>query len=123
MDFHELWAWQATSRKVRVSILMNKQFRAVHRGSMESPLRGLFSARRGTSAPRRLLKLLLPIIGFLVAASLIAVMLRFGFDLTSRETFGFINLFDLNAEANIPTWFASVELGAAAALLAIRRRL
>jgi len=59
------------------------------------------------------------IIGTLIMASLVAQALRFGFDLTSKQTFGLIRLFDLNNEANVPTWFSSIMLASSAVLLAL----
>ena len=67
--------------------------------------------------PAVVLRVLLVIISVLVVAGLIAHLLRFGFGLTSA--FGFIRLFDLNQEANVPTWFSSVLLAMCALLLAL----
>ncbi|MDH3699976.1 MAG: hypothetical protein OEU46_01570 [Alphaproteobacteria bacterium] len=63
------------------------------------------------------LKVLAALIGFFIVADLISHTLHFAFGFTSRESFGFIRLFDLNEEANIPTWFSSMLLMGCAALL------
>ena len=68
---------------------------------------------------QRTLQVLALIIGALIMASLVAHALRFGFGLTSRQSFGFIRLFDLNQEANVPTWFSSIMLASCAVLLAL----
>lgn len=56
--------------------------------------------------------------GFIVAGAL-TLALRFALDITSRQSFGFIRLFDLNEEMNAPTWFSSVLLLVCAAMLAL----
>ena len=68
---------------------------------------------------RRTILIMAVIIGTLVMASLVAHALRFGFGLTSRQSFAFIDLFDLNQEANVPTWFSSIILAGCAVLLAL----
>ena len=67
----------------------------------------------------RAIQVLALIVGMLVLAGLIAHALRFGFELTSRQTFGFIQLFDLNEESNVPTWFSSILLVSCAVMLAL----
>ena len=68
---------------------------------------------------RRIFQMLALIICALVIASLVGHFLRFGLDLTSSQSFGFIVLFDLNGEANVPTWFSSIMLATCAVMLAL----
>lgn len=67
----------------------------------------------------RVVLVLLLIVVMLILAGLIANTLRFGFGLTSGQTLGFIKLFDLNHEQNLPTWFSSMLLASCALLLAL----
>jgi len=52
-------------------------------------------------------------------ADMIAHAMRFGFGFTSKSSLSFIRLFDLNEEANIPTWFSSIMLVSCSAMIAL----
>lgn len=69
--------------------------------------------------PRRLLEGLLVIVGVLVLAGLAANHLQFGVDVRYEHADSFIQLFDLNTERNVPTWFASLLLFTNALLLTL----
>ena len=67
--------------------------------------------------PVGLFRLLLAVIFLLIAFAAVGIALQFGLGLTSGQTLGFISLFDLDRESNIPTWYASAQLAGAAVLL------
>jgi hypothetical protein len=58
--------------------------------------------------PAKILKALLLIIFVLFALHLASLVMKFGFDAVTG--YGFITLFDLNTEANIPTYLSSASL-------------
>ncbi|RPJ70541.1 MAG: hypothetical protein EHM24_15250 [Acidobacteria bacterium] len=65
---------------------------------------------------RVMLVLLLPAAA-LLAASLAGQVLKYGFN--HDHVFGLVNLFDVDGEMNLPTWYSAATLLLAAALLAI----
>lgn len=69
--------------------------------------------------PARIFRGLLAIIAVLALAGLLVHLLRFRYGLTNPQTFGFIDLFDMDRESSVPTWFSSGLLAACAALLAL----
>lgn len=74
-------------------------------------------------APQVLLKGLLVTVAVLVSLGIAAHVLRFGFGF--ETALGFITLFDLNGEANIPTWFTSALMASCSlslGLIALAKR-
>ena len=78
---------------------------------------GVGSAVLHFPAPRHILGGLLLVIFLLVLAGIASNVLRFTFGY--RSALGFINLFDLDHEANIPTWFSSLLLYSISILLVL----
>ena len=68
-----------------------------------------------TLSPLRVLRTLMQIIGVLCAMSLTVQAMAFNFG--HRRLFGFADEFNMNREGNIPSWYSSITLLAAAGLL------
>jgi hypothetical protein len=65
--------------------------------------------------PRRVVPWLLAIVGFLVVASLGTQIARYV--LGHEYLLGFVYFFDVDQEANLPTWFSAIDLLLASAIL------
>ena len=72
-------------------------------GSVNATVQGTQSDIR--IIPAKILKALLLIIFVILALHLVSLVMKFGFDAVTG--YGFITLFDLNTEANIPTYLSS----------------
>jgi hypothetical protein len=66
--------------------------------------------------PRSVVRLCIAAIAFLVVADSVGNVLQFGYG--HDQVFGLQRLFDLNREANVPTWYSVCQLLLAASLLA-----
>ncbi|RDV25572.1 hypothetical protein DXV75_09790 [Alteromonas aestuariivivens] len=67
--------------------------------------------------PKRILKFSLIIIGLLFSFHITALVMKFGFGAVTG--YGFITLFDLNKEANIPTYFSSFLMASCAVFMVL----
>jgi hypothetical protein len=84
---------------------------------IEKPCTAEDNATVLTYWPERVRRALFLIILLQVLLGLSAHVLRFGFG--AKSAFGFITLFDLNREGNIPTWFSVILMVLCALLLAL----
>lgn len=67
--------------------------------------------------PKRILKLSLITIGLLFSLHIAGLFMKFGFGAVTG--YGFITLFDMNNEANIPTYFSSFLMASCAVFMAL----
>ena len=68
-------------------------------------------------SPRKILVMLLSIIGFLLFANIMGIVSTYAFD--HGKVYGLIDLFDFDNERNIPTLYSSLQLIAVSLLLSI----
>ena len=68
-------------------------------------------------SPRKILVILLSIIGFLLFANIMGIVSTYVFD--HGRVYGLIKLFDFNSESNLPTLYSSSQLIVASLLLSI----
>ena len=69
------------------------------------------------TSPRKILAILLVIIGFLLFANLMGIVSKFVFG--HDWVYGLIDLFDFNTEENVPTLYSSLQLVFASLLLLV----
>ena len=68
-------------------------------------------------SPRKVLVILLSMIGFLLFANVAGIVSKYGFGHDS--VYGLVNLFDFDQEMNLPTLYSSIQLIVACLLLSI----
>ncbi len=68
-------------------------------------------------SPRKILVMLLSMIGFLLFANIMGLVSTYGFD--HDTVYGLIELMDFNSEENLPTLFSSLQLIVVSSLLSI----